>query len=190
MRGECLPDLSHPHADIKNAEVPMFQCPRCGHQMERTATLSLPLRGRVPVGPAPCCSGGCRNEKPQPDGWPGLSYVPALLRGSFDIRAECSAPVNGHCEYARRAPSAVHKKESPAVASGAPQTRQVVFGTPRLVQFKRNGHRNFCLSASVHKNDIAYNRLRFLACRFHDVIEQLRDFRHAQHGIPHRLEMT
>ena len=59
-----------------------------------------------------------------------------------------------------------------------------------VLQCKCNGHRNFCLSASVHKNDIAYNRLGFLACRFHDVVEQLRHFRHAQHGTPHRPGMT
>ena len=56
---------------------------------------------------------------------------------------------------------------------------------------KRDGHRDFCLSAGVHENDIAYNRLGFLARRFRDVVEQLRDFSNAQHGLPHNpLGMT
>ena len=35
-----------------------------------------------------------------------------------------------------------------------------------VLQCECNGHRNFCLSASVHKNDIAYNRLGLLVCSF------------------------
>jgi hypothetical protein len=54
-----------------------------------------------------------------------------------------------------------------------------------VLQGKRDGHRDFCLSARVHENDIAYNRLGFLARRIRDVVEQLRDFSNAQHGLPH-----
>ena len=45
-----------------------------------------------------------------------------------------------------------------------------------VLQGKRDGHRDFCLSAGVHENDIAYNRLGFLVRRFRNVVEQLRDF--------------
>ena len=58
-------------------------------------------------------------------------------------------------------------------------------GLKPVLQGKRDGHRDFCLSASIHENDIAYNRLGFLARRFRDVVEQLRDFSNAQHGLPH-----
>jgi hypothetical protein len=54
-----------------------------------------------------------------------------------------------------------------------------------VLQGKRNGHRDFCPSAGIHENDITFNRLRLLARRFRDVVEQLRDFSNAQHGSPH-----
>ena len=44
-----------------------------------------------------------------------------------------------------------------ATGTASPLLRQRVLEL--VLQCKRNGHRNFCLSASVHKNDIAYNRL-------------------------------
>jgi hypothetical protein len=53
------------------------------------------------------------------------------------------------------------------------------------LQGKCNGHRSFRLSPGVHEDDIAYNGLGFLARRFRDVVEQLRDFGNAQHGLPH-----
>jgi hypothetical protein len=56
-----------------------------------------------------------------------------------------------------------------------------------VLQGKRNGHRDFCPSAGIHESDIAFNRLGFLARRFRDVVEQLRDFSNAQHGSPHSL---
>ena len=41
-----------------------------------------------------------------------------------------------------------------------------------VLQGKRNSHRDFCPSAGIHENDIAFNRLGFLACRSRDVVEQ------------------
>jgi hypothetical protein len=49
---------------------------------------------------------------------------------------------------------------------------------------------SWCCRASAMAIETCVCRLGFLACRFHDVVEQLRDFRRAQHGTPHRLGMT
>jgi hypothetical protein len=56
-----------------------------------------------------------------------------------------------------------------SIAQGYTALRQRVLEL--VSQGKRDGHRDFCLSAGVHENDIAYNRLGFLARRFRDVVE-------------------
>jgi hypothetical protein len=70
-----------------------------------------------------------------------------------------------------------------SMAQGTRLLRQRVLEL--VLQGKRDGHRDFCLSAGVHENDIACNRLGFLARRFRNVVEQLRDFSNAQDGLPH-----
>ena len=56
-----------------------------------------------------------------------------------------------------------------SIAQGYTALRQRVLEL--VSQGKRDGHRDFCLSAGVHENDIAHNRLGFLARRFRDVVE-------------------
>jgi hypothetical protein len=49
------------------------------------------------------------------------------------------------------------------------------YSSPRVLELvlqgKRNGHRDFCPSAGIHENDIAFNRFGFLVCRSRDVVE-------------------